>query len=304
MNGVLLVDKGRGMTSHDVVNRLRRILQIKRIGHTGTLDPDATGLLVVCIGQATRVSSLLMGSDKTYEVEFRLGETSDTYDSTGKTVSTKEVNVDEAELRKTLRSFVGVRMQVPPQFSAVKIGGKKLYEYARKGEKVEAPPREITIYSLGLTSFESPVGKVWVECSKGTFVRSLIHEVGECLGAGAVTTSIRRLRSGHLNLGQAVTLDEIEPSENPKKEVESRLQSISRVLSALPTLRVNEENLPRILHGAGLRASHIAACKWMSPVMGEADPVLIVSEEGEAIALGAYDAEANLKVKRVLTPTS
>jgi tRNA pseudouridine55 synthase len=300
LNGVLLIDKDRGLTSHDVVSRLRRLLDLKRIGHTGTLDPDATGLLVICLGQATRISSLLMGHDKTYEVEFRLGVVTDTYDSTGRILSERPVDVTENQLREILRDFVGVRMQRPPQYSAVKVGGKKLYEYAREGVEVEVPPREITIYSIELESFNSPDGKMRVDCSKGTYIRSLVHDVGERLGSGAVTTSIRRLRSGYLDVADALKLEAIGDSDDPKKEIKAHLLPIAKVLSGLPTIRVSGPAIPRILQGAGLRPTDMTSCRWMTPSAGAIDSVLVVGNEGEAIALGAYDGKSSLKVKRLL----
>lgn len=300
MNGVLLIDKDRGLTSHDVVSRLRRLLNFDRVGHAGTLDPDATGLLVMCLGPATKISALLMNSDKTYEVEFQLGQETDTYDSGGKVLSSRLVGVTENQLREVLRDFVGIQMQRPPKYSAVKVRGRKLYEYARKGLEAEAPPREITVYSIELKTYESPNGKLLIDCSKGTYVRSLVHDLGQRLGTGAVTTSIRRLRSGYLDVSDAIPLGEIERSSNPVETVLSRMMPICQALSGLPTLRVCDDVVRRILQGAGLRPADMASCRWMTPAAGRIDPVLVVGEKGDALALGAFDGHASLRVKRVL----
>jgi tRNA pseudouridine55 synthase len=299
MNGILLIDKGRGITSHDVVDRLRDITKLERIGHAGTLDPDATGLLVMCIGPATKISSLLMDGDKSYEVEFRLGIETDTFDSTGKVVAERPVSVTANQLNEVLRDFVGIQMQKPPSYSAVKVKGRKLYEYARKGIEAEVPSREITIYSIELRSFQAPSGSVWIDCSKGTYVRALIHDLGQCLGSGAITTAIRRVRSGYLDLSDAVTLEEIELAPDPAEMVRSRLLPITKALSGLPTLRVCECVAPRVLQGAGIRPSDMSVCKWVTPAAGRLDSVLVVGEEGEALALGSYDGQASIRVKRV-----
>ncbi|MFH1262539.1 MAG: tRNA pseudouridine(55) synthase TruB [Pseudomonadota bacterium] len=299
MNGVLLIDKERGITSHDVVDRLRDVTGTDRIGHAGTLDPDATGLLVMCLGPATKISSLLMDGDKSYEVSFQLGVETDSFDSTGTVVSERPVQITENQLREVLRDFVGVQLQKPPKFSAVKVKGKKLYEYARKGIETEVAPREITIYSIELKQFKAPYGTLTIDCSKGTYVRALVHDLGQCLGSCAITTSIRRTRSGYLDVTEAKTLREIEASQDPAEAVRSSLMPISKALSGLPTLRVCDCVAPRVLQGAGIRPSDMSVCKWITPASGRLESVLMVADTGEALALGSYDGVSSVRVKRV-----
>ncbi|MFH1016881.1 MAG: tRNA pseudouridine(55) synthase TruB [Pseudomonadota bacterium] len=236
LEGILLIDKPKGMTSHDVVSRLRRILKIKRIGHTGTLDPDATGLLVICVGKATKSSATLSDVDKTYRVGFRLGVETDTYDETGDVVARNDdVSVSEGKLQETIRGFVGEQEQQVPLFSAVKVNGRKLYEYARKGIEVTPPTRQVKIHSIDLLSFASPNGEMEVSCSKGTYVRSLIHDMGKKLGTGAITTEIRRVQCGSVRVSEAVSLEEVMKAENAYENLSRALIPTSVGLSRFPS---------------------------------------------------------------------
>lgn len=300
MDGILLVDKPRGMTSHDVISSLRRALQMKRIGHAGTLDPDATGLLTVCLGKATKVSALLAQSDKTYLVKFTLGVETNTYDSTGEIVAERPVNVDRVMLTQAIKGFLGSQQQKPPRFSAVKIAGKRLYEYAREGEEVELPVRNITIYSIRVLSFEGKEGELEVVCSKGTYVRSLVHDLGQALQTGGMTTAIRRTESGALRLEKALPLQKFLEAESAVKLAETVILPISAALMGLPKLRVVPRVMERVLHGAGLGYRELRECRWDVPAFGPIDSVLLVGDKGEAVALGAYDGESTLKVTRVL----
>ena len=241
LNGLLLIDKPKGLTSHDVVAKIRHVLQMQRIGHTGTLDPDATGLLILCLGKATKLSSQLTEGDKTYVVQFLLGTETDTYDASGELVAKRPVAVDFEQLRSTLSTFEGEQKQKPPLFSAVKVKGKKLYEYARKGKSVEIPERTVFVRSLKLNSYELPKGEIEVVCSKGTYVRSLIHDLGHKLGTGAVTTDIRRMASGLANIFQAVRLDQILDSPDPVFAVKSMLVASELLLPPLLPPRVLAE---------------------------------------------------------------
>jgi tRNA pseudouridine55 synthase len=235
LNGILLIDKPKGMTSHDVVACLRRILNTKRIGHTGTLDPDATGLLLICVGKATKASAALSDVDKTYDVGFRLGVETDTYDSVGKVVATLEVNVSEEALKETIRGFEGEQEQQVPMFSAVKVNGRKLYEYARKGIEVTAPKRQVKIHSITLRSFNSPDGEMEVSCSKGTYVRSLIHDIGRKLKTGAITTEIRRVRCGTALVSDAVSLERMMKNENAYADLTQAMIPTLLGLSRIPS---------------------------------------------------------------------
>lgn len=222
MEGVLLVDKPAGMTSHDVVYRLRRKLQMKKIGHAGTLDPMATGLLVMLIGKATRISQYLISVDKFYEGEATLGVVTDSQDAQGEMMETRPVPpFTEAEVREVMKGFLGDQYQMPPMHSAIKIGGVPLYKMARKGEEIEREPRFIRISSFELTSFTLPKLTFSVHCTKGTYVRTIAHDLGKKLGCGAHLSALRRTGSGKFNISQCLTLDQIEASSLP--EIEKRL---------------------------------------------------------------------------------
>jgi tRNA pseudouridine55 synthase len=209
--GVPLVDTATGMTSHDVVNRARRIFGMKKIGHAGTLDPMATGLLILLIGRATRLSQYLMSLDKIYEGSMTLGITTDSHDAEGEVVSTRPVpDLDPDALGKHLSSFVGDQYQTPPMFSAIKKEGVPLYKLARKGKTIEREPRFIRVSAFELIGFESPVLEVRVKCSKGTYVRTLAHDLGEKIGCGAHLSALRRTASDRFLIEDAHTLTELE----------------------------------------------------------------------------------------------
>ena len=209
-SGIINVYKEAGYTSFDVVARLRGILKIKKIGHTGTLDPDATGVLPVCIGKGTRVCDLLTDKDKVYEAEFRLGITTDTYDISGKILSENTVDSTEEEVNETIRKFEGDIMQIPPMYSALKVDGKKLYEYARAGVEIERKARPVTIFSIDIIKVSLPDVTIRGHCSKGTYIRSLMYDIGKELGCGAVMTSLVRTKVGNFDISEARNLNEIE----------------------------------------------------------------------------------------------
>ena len=208
-DGALLIDKPSGCTSHDVVARIRRHFQIEKVGHAGTLDPNATGLLVILLGKGTKLSEKLMGSDKVYEGTAKFGETTDSYDSDGEvTGSLPLLPMTLEDLNEAAETFVGDQMQTPPMVSAIKKDGVPLYKLPRKGDEVERKPKLIRIYRFRFTSYEEPFGKFRVACTKGTYVRSLVHDLGEKLGCGAHLTQLRRITSGRLDVSEAITLDQ------------------------------------------------------------------------------------------------
>jgi tRNA pseudouridine55 synthase len=222
MEGVLLVDKPQGLTSHDVVYRLRRKLQMKKIGHAGTLDPMATGLLIMLIGKATRISQYLMSSDKVYEGEATLGVVTDSQDAEGEIMETRPVPVlSEAQVKEVMKGFLGDQYQIPPMHSAIKIDGVALYKLARKGEVVEREPRFIRVMSFELLSFALPKITFRLHCTKGTYVRTIAHDLGNKLGCGAHLSALRRTVSGKFEMSQGLTLDQIETM--PLAEIEKRL---------------------------------------------------------------------------------
>ncbi len=222
MEGVLLVDKPYGITSHDVVYRLRRKLKMKKIGHAGTLDPMATGLLIMLVGKATRISQYLISLDKVYEGEVTLGVTTNSQDAEGEVLTTMPVPaLTEAQVREAMKGFLGDQYQTPPMFSAVKIDGVALYKLARKGEEVEREPRFIRVAAFELLTFASPKLAFRLACTKGTYVRTIAHDLGQKLGCGAHLSALRRTGSGKFNIAQCTTLDAIESL--PLPEIEKKL---------------------------------------------------------------------------------
>ena len=222
MEGVLLVDKTSGLTSHDVVYHLRRKLQMKKIGHAGTLDPMATGLLVMLIGKATRISQYLISVDKVYEGEATLGVVTDSQDAQGEVMETRPVpSLTESQVRDAMKGFLGDQYQMPPMHSAIKIDGVPLYKMARKGEEIEREPRFIRIASFDLNSFALPKFTFTLHCTKGTYVRTIAHDLGNKLGCGAHLSALRRTGSGKFNISQCLPLDQIEALSLP--EIEKRL---------------------------------------------------------------------------------
>lgn len=209
-NGIINVYKERGFTSHDVVAKLRGILKQKKIGHTGTLDPDATGVLPVCLGTGTRLCDMLTDTDKTYRAELMLGRVTDTQDISGAVIGGGDVVCTAEELADAIMSFVGEYKQIPPMYSAIKQNGKKLYELARAGREVEREARAVVIYDIKIESIELPYAVITVKCSKGTYIRTLCHDIGQTLSCGACMTSLVRERAGGFVLAESLTLSQIE----------------------------------------------------------------------------------------------
>jgi tRNA pseudouridine55 synthase len=232
MEGVLLVDKPRDHTSHDVVARLRGKLKMRRIGHAGTLDPMATGLLIILVGKATRVSQYLISLDKEYEGTIELGKVTDSQDAEGEVMETRPVPpLTEDEVKTAIKGFLGDQYQMPPMYSAIKIDGVPLYKNARKGVEVEREPRFIRVMNWELTRFALPHLDFRLRCTKGTYVRTLAHDLGQKLGCGAHLSALRRTATDKFNVSQALTLDQIQALSLP--EIEKRLIS---VYDAVPTV--------------------------------------------------------------------
>ena len=209
--GILLIDKPEGCTSHDVVSRVRRKLNMKKIGHAGTLDPMATGLLIMLVGKATKVSQYLISLAKVYEGKFLLGQTTDSYDADGEVTETKDVpELSEADLNEEMKTFVGDQYQTPPMFSAKKINGVPLYKMARKGKSVEREARFINVSRLDLLNFESPSAEFVLACSKGTYVRSIVHDLGQKIGCGAHLTALRRTEIDQFKIKDSARLEDFE----------------------------------------------------------------------------------------------
>ncbi|KPL17402.1 MAG: hypothetical protein AMJ93_14960 [Anaerolineae bacterium SM23_84] len=247
--GILNINKPKGMTSHDVVTFVRRITGQRKVGHAGTLDPLATGVLLLCLGQATRVAEYLMASDKVYRANIRLGITTDTYDAEGEIVAVADADsVTRARVEQELSSLVGTLEQVPPMYSAIKHKGTPLYRLARRGQSVKRRPRTVQIRALRLLQWESPELEIEVHCSKGTYVRSLAHDLGQRIGCGAYLVSLTRLSSGSFRIAQSVSLDELEQAAS-RGEIGRLLQSLDTALEAYPAITVDPTTESRIVLG-------------------------------------------------------
>ena len=252
VSGVLVVDKPRGMTSHDVVARVRRALGIRRVGHTGTLDPAATGVLVCAVGRATRLVQFMQQGRKTYAATMVLGRETDSQDADGTVIAERDAShLTEDDVCGTLKQFVGEIDQVPPMVSAVKVDGERLHARARRGEVVEREPRRVTIHELVLDEFQpGPAASVsvLVTCSPGTYVRTLAHDVGQQLGVGGSLTSLRRLATGGFGLEDALTLEQVEEL-GQERALRDRLVPPVDALRLLPAVTVDDEVRDDLVHG-------------------------------------------------------
>jgi len=247
INGVLLLDKPVGWSSNDALIKAKRLLNAIKAGHTGTLDPFATGLLPLCFGEATKFSADLLEADKTYQTVVHLGVSTNTGDTEGEVIQTREVNVSEAQIHATLEQFKGDILQVPPMYSALKRDGKPLYEYAREGITLEREARPVTIHLLEFVKYEAPFLTLNVRCSKGTYIRVLGEDIGNALGCGAHLNALRRTHVGHLILENTVTLDQlIEMSEEQRHAL---LAPVDALLSSFPEVLLSEELSKRFLQG-------------------------------------------------------
>jgi tRNA pseudouridine55 synthase len=247
INGVLLLDKPVGWSSNDALIKAKRLLNAIKAGHTGTLDPFATGLLPLCFGEATKFSADLLDADKTYQTVVHLGVSTNTGDTEGEIIQTREVNVSEAQIHAVLGQFKGDIQQVPPMYSALKRDGKPLYEYAREGITLEREARPVTIHLLEFVKYEAPFLTLNVRCSKGTYIRVLGEDIGNALGCGAHLNALRRTHVGHLILENTVTLDQlIEMSEEQRHAL---LAPVDALLSSFPEVLLNPELSKRFLQG-------------------------------------------------------
>lgn len=255
MNAIISIYKLQGMTSHDVVYKVRKILHTKKIGHTGTLDPIAEGVLPLTIGQGTKISQFIVEKEKEYVAELSFGIKTDSYDRTGEIIGQNQKVITEGELKKALLSFTGEIEQIPPIYSAIKVDGKKLYEYAREKKPVEIKPRKISIYQLELLHFEFPIAKIRVACSKGTYIRSLCNDIGEYLGTFAHMTSLVRTKSGPFHIEKAITLKQLEALNS--EELEGHLYPIDFPLEHLRRVDVHPFSAKYLLNGNPLIQKNI-----------------------------------------------
>lgn len=299
MNGILLIDKPAGITSHTVVSKLRKKLGIKKIGHAGTLDPSATGLLLICVGEATKVSGYLTDSYKIYETKVIFGKTTNTYDLEGEIVSEKPVgDLSIEKIESVTKEFIGPQKQKPPMFSAVKIAGKKLYEYARAEVSVDVPDRNVHITSIELLSYEKPLAMIRTRCSKGTYIRSLVHDIGHRLGVGATVEVIRRIQSGTFDIQNALPLEtwlkmDLSEIENKIMPIKTSLQGRFHMIS------ISGEDVVQMRHGVEYSKSKVDSKDIGDEPHSDSMVLFLSKSSGLEIAIGQWGTTDKIQIKRV-----
>lgn len=247
MNIVINLDKDKGITSHEAVTKAKRLFKVKKAGHAGTLDPLATGVLLVCLNEATKITGYLSDLDKEYLAVIKLGETTDTYDSEGRIVrKVSDFEVSNSEISDAIQMFIGNIEQTPPMYSAIKLNGKPLYKLARQGIEVEIKPRKVSIYSIELLNYEAPLLTIRVSCSKGTYIRSLCNDIGNALGFGAHLTELERTKIGHFTRENSAKLEEL-PAKN------EAIHTIDYALRWLPEVRLFDADLKKVKNGNPIR---------------------------------------------------
>lgn len=257
MDGIIIIDKSKEFTSNDVVSKVKKILNVK-VGHTGTLDPNATGVLPLLLGKGTKFSKYLMNHDKCYIATLKLGIKTSTADVEGDIIEERNVDdniFDKKYLSENLNKFVGNLVQTPPIYSAIKVNGKKLYEYARNNIEVDIPKRNIKIYSINLIEYSKKdrIVVFEVECSKGTYIRSLCEDIAEKLGTIGYMKELRRTRVGEFNINEAVTIDEVEKNKNNEEWIKNKVISLEKLLKNNKNINIKKENLNKFLNGVKLK---------------------------------------------------
>jgi tRNA pseudouridine55 synthase len=297
IDGILNIHKASGMTSHDVVARLRKLLRQKRVGHTGTLDPMATGVLPICVGQATRVAEYLSESGKAYQAEITFGTVTDTYDAEGTIIRTSNTDALTLErIENLLPHFLGPQLQVPPLYSAIKIQGQPAYKHARAGEALTIEPRAVEITRLQIVDWQHPKLTLNVECSKGTYIRSLAYDLGEALGWGAYLSALLRTRSGPFSIEQSLTLEQVADAVE-QGQLANYLFPADYALQNYPALHLDEETAQRVLHG---NAFHYELDTAISQNQ-QSTLARLYDYEGRFIAIATWDVEhAHWQPKKVL----
>lgn len=249
LNGIIVINKPKNYTSHDVVAKVKKILNIKKVGHTGTLDPNATGVLPLLLNQGTKLSKYLIEHDKEYEVTLKLGIKTDTLDGEGNILEEQEVDWNNLkDVENLLNSFIGKQEQIPPMYSAIKVNGKKLYEYARKGQTVEIAPRNIEIYEINLQEINKKTNEIKfkVSCSKGTYIRSICYDIAVKLGTIGYMKELNRTKVGRFSIENSITIEEL---ENNKKNIEEKIITMQELFEENPTINLKKEQLEKFLNG-------------------------------------------------------
>ena len=293
IHGVLNIYKEKGYTSHDVVARLRRIVGQKKIGHTGTLDPEAEGVLPVCLGKATKLCDLLTDKDKTYEAVLLLGISTDTQDTTGKILEEKNTaDLREEAVREVVLSFEGEYDQIPPMFSALKVGGKKLYELARDGKEVERKPRHVQIYRIRILQIDLPRVRMEVTCSKGTYIRTLCHDIGEKLGCGGCMESLLRTRVERFGVAESLRISEVEQLMD-EGTLQEHMIKVDEMFPDYQKVYLTPEASAAVRNGNSFRLGDVI---WISELSGfqNAERVRVYEEERNFIAVYEFEKENQL----------
>ena len=309
MDGIINVYKEKGFTSHDVVAKLRGILRMKKIGHTGTLDPAAEGVLPVCLGKGTRLCDMLTGKTKTYRAVLLLGQETDTQDTTGVVQAEYPVHVTEEEVRKAIVSFLGDYMQIPPMYSALKVNGKKLYELARQGKEVERQARPVQILDIQIESIDLPRATFFVTCSKGTYIRTLCHDIGEKLGCGGCMEKLIRTRVDRFTIGDSLRLSEVEALAKAG-QIEDRIVPVDGMFEDCPAYVSESEVLDKLLQngnpfpkglgprdgclvqiGSSLAEHQVSADGNSEMVLPDSGIIRVYDSANQCIGLYAYQPE-------------
>ncbi|HKC60241.1 MAG TPA: tRNA pseudouridine(55) synthase TruB [Myxococcales bacterium] len=300
LSGVVVVNKPSGPTSFDVVRRVKGLFKVKRVGHTGTLDPTATGVLPICVGEATKVAGFIADGEKEYEATVRFGQITDTQDAAGRVLETRPVEgLTEDRVREALRSFVGLIEQTPPMYSARKVEGRRLYELARAGEEVEREPRTVNVDEARLTFFQPPDCGIFVRCSKGTYLRTLAHDLGARLGPGAHLRELRRVRVASFGIDESVGLDELmAAAKQGRDELARYLKPLDRALEGLAELRLDPHLSRRVAHGHTPGPADLSRLR--APPYPRGRRVRLVDPAGHVLAVAESDGVGTLKLLRVL----
>ncbi|MBP7340838.1 MAG: tRNA pseudouridine(55) synthase TruB [Smithellaceae bacterium] len=282
MDGIVVIDKPAGYSSHDVVSEVKKILGVRKAGHTGTLDPLATGVLPVCVGEATKLAQFLTAQRKTYLATMLLGVETDTQDTEGQVTETSDRQAPEEDIRQALGRLVGRIRQVPPAYSALKYKGKPLYRYARAGEFPEIAAREVEIFALDVKSIVYPYVTFEISCSKGTYIRTVCLDAGRMLGCGACLAGLRRLRSGSFTEEMAVALEK-KPSTAQKEDLVARLLPMARLLPDMPAIEIDEALAGRIR--AGVQPDAGTLRKNVLPFLAAGDVIKFILPDGDLVAV-------------------
>jgi tRNA pseudouridine55 synthase len=292
INGVLLLDKPLGFSSNQALQKVKWLFQAAKAGHTGTLDPLATGLLPICLGEATKFAQYVTDADKTYIATIKFGATTTTGDAEGEVIQTSDVRFTRAQLELTCQSFLGEISQVPPMYSALKFEGKALYEYAREGVDIERQSRLVTISDITITHFENDVASITVKCSKGTYIRTLAEDIGNALGSGAHLIGLRRIETAGYELAEAITIEQLEHKikDTPVEALQSLLLPIDSAIAYLPSVMLNPDAAHYLMQGQSV---------WVS---GKIPPgeIRLFDENARFLGLGFLQDDGKIAPKRLM----